>query len=179
LIAAPLSSLAEAPEAELNDYPPLVGLSPVRLRTMLVCSSGGHLLQLYQLKPWWERHDRVWVTFRKPDAVSLLAGEQVSWAYHPTTRNIKNAAWNLRLAWKALRRYRPDVIISSGAGVALPFFLTAKLMGIRSIYLEVYDRIDGPTLTGRLCYPITDLFLLQWEQQRRFYPRGQVIGRLF
>jgi beta-1,4-N-acetylglucosaminyltransferase len=42
----------------------------------------------------------------------------------------------------------------------------------------VYDRIDLATVTGRLCYPISDLFLLQWEEQRRFYPRGQVIGAL-
>ena len=36
----------------------------------------------------------------------------------------------------------------------------------------------GRTLTGRLCYPLADLFLLQWPEQVRFYPRGQVIGCL-
>jgi hypothetical protein len=46
------------------------------------------------------------------------------------------------------------------------------------VYVEVYDRIDSPTMTGRLCYPFSDLFLLQWEEQRRNYPKGQVIGSL-
>jgi hypothetical protein len=46
------------------------------------------------------------------------------------------------------------------------------------VYVEVYDRIDVPTLTGRLCYPLASRFLLQWEAQKRFYPRGEVIGRL-
>jgi hypothetical protein len=145
---------------------------------MLVASSGGHLLQLHRLRPWWQDHDRLWVTFRLPDSLSMLAGEKVAWAHHPTTRNIPNLIRNLSLAWRLLKRHRPDVVVSSGAGVAFPFFLLARLRRIKTVYVEVYDRIDLPTLTGKLCYPLSDLFLLQWEQQRRFYPRGLVIGRL-
>jgi UDP-N-acetylglucosamine:LPS N-acetylglucosamine transferase len=148
------------------------------MRAALVCSSGGHLLQLHQLKPWWEKHERLWVTFDTPDAQSLLRHEATSWAYHPTTRNVVNLLKNLRLAWSLLRRHRPDVVVSSGAAVAFPFFLVARALRIRTIYVEVYDRIDLPTLTGRLCYPLADLFLLQWREQQRFYPRGQLIGGL-
>jgi UDP-N-acetylglucosamine:LPS N-acetylglucosamine transferase len=149
-----------------------------RAKVMLVCSSGGHLIQLYRLKPWWEKHERVWVTFRKSDSLSMLAGEEIGWAYHPTTRNLPNAVRNLFLAWRLLRRHRPDLIVSCGAGVAVPFFVLARLFRIKTVYVEVYDRIDSSTLTGKLCYPLSDLFLLQWEQQRRYYPKGQVIGRL-
>lgn len=154
------------------------GQASPKLAVMLVSSAGGHLLQLYRLKPWWEQHDRTWVTFRMPDSLSLLADEQVAWAHHPTTRNIPNLVRNLLLAWRLVRTRRPDVVVSSGAGVAFPFFLAAKVFRAKTIYIEVYDRIDLPTLTGRLCYPLSNLFLLQWEQQRRFYPKGQVIGRL-
>jgi UDP-N-acetylglucosamine:LPS N-acetylglucosamine transferase len=146
---------------------------------MLVCSSGGHLQQLYRLKPWWSKRDRVWVTFDMPDSRSLLAGEDVRWAYHPTTRNVVNLFRNLALAWRLLRRERPDVVVSTGAGVAFPFFVVARLLGVKTVYLEVYDRIDVPTLTGRLCQPLANRFLLQWEAQKRFYRRGEVIGRLF
>jgi hypothetical protein len=146
---------------------------------MLVCSSGGHLLQLHRLKPWWSKWDRVWVTFDTPDSHSLLAGEDVRWAYRPTTRNVLNLLRNLALAWRLLRRDRPDVVVSTGAGVAFPFFLVARLLGIKTVYLEVYDRIDVPTLTGRLCQPLASRFLLQWDAQKRFYRRGEVIGRLF
>jgi beta-1,4-N-acetylglucosaminyltransferase len=162
--------------AETSD--PGLDRSPDPLRVMLVASSGGHLIQLYRLRPWWDRHRRTWVTFRKPDSLSMLAGEDVVWAYHPTTRNIPNALRNLRLAWRSVRRARPDVIVSCGAGVAFPFFVAAKLFGVRTVYIEVYDRIDSATLTGRLCYPLSDLFLLQWEGQQRFYRKGKVIGRL-
>jgi UDP-N-acetylglucosamine:LPS N-acetylglucosamine transferase len=149
-----------------------------RLKVMLVSSAGGHLLQLHRLKPWWERHDRTWVTFKMPDSLSLLADEEVAWAYHPTTRNIPNMLRNFRVAWRLIRQQRPSVVVSSGAGVAFPFFVVAKLFGARTIYIEVYDRIDLPTVTGKLCHPLSNLFLLQWEAQKRFYKRGVVIGRL-
>lgn len=149
------------------------------MNSILVSSSGGHLLQLYRLKPWWERHERLWVTFEMPDSISLLEGERVVWAHHPTTRNIPNLIRNFALAWKVLLRKRPDIVVSTGAAVAFPFFLVAWTLRIPRVYVEVYDRIDSPTLTGRLCYPLSNLFCLQWEDQRKFYPRGQVIGRLF
>ena len=148
------------------------------LRVLIVCSSGGHLMWLYNLKPWWERQERLWVTFDKQDARSLLAGEEIVWAFHPTTRNVRNLIRNFGLAWRTTRRYRPDLVLSSGAGVAFPFFLVARLLRIKTVYIEAYERIDMPSLTARLCYPISDLFLLQWEDQKRFFPRGRLIGRL-
>lgn len=148
-------------------------------RVLLVCSSGGHLVQLAKLAPWWNERERMWVTFDGTDVRSLLPGETVVAAHHPTTRNIPNALRNLRLAAGVLRRYRPDVVVSTGAGVAVPFFALARLLGISTVYLEVYDRIDLPTVTGRLCYPLSSLFLLQWPEQKRNYPRGVVIGSIF
>lgn len=145
------------------------------MKVALVCSSGGHLAQLYNLERWWRGQDRFWVTFRTPDAISLLTGEAVEWAHHPTTRNIPNMFRNLRLAWRVLRRRRPDVVVSDGAGVAFPFFIGARALGIPTVYVEVYDRV---TLTGRLCRPLSNLFLLQWEEHKETYPRGIVIGPL-
>jgi UDP-N-acetylglucosamine:LPS N-acetylglucosamine transferase len=148
------------------------------MRVMLVCSSGGHLAQLHRLRPWWQQHERTWVTFAGEQVNSLLRDEAVVPAFAPTTRNIPNALRNLRLAMKVVRAERPDVIVSDGAGIAFPFFLVARAFGVRTVYLEVYDRITRATLTGRLCYPLTELFLLQWPEQLALYPRGQVIGCL-
>ena len=147
-------------------------------RVLLVCSSGGHLAQLAALRPWWQDRERRWVTFRTPDAVSLLDGEAVDWAFHPTTRNVRNLVRNTGLAARVLRRFRPDVIVSTGAAVAFPFFLLGGRFRARTVYVEVYDRLDSPTLTGRLCQPLSDRFLVQWEEQLAFYPRARVIGQL-
>lgn len=150
----------------------------VREHTLLVASSGGHLAQLLALEPWWRERDRTWVTFDTEDARSRLAGERVVWAHHPTTRNVRNLLRNLLLAIRLIRARRPDVVVSTGAAVAFPFFLVAKARRIPTVYVEVYDRLDSPTLTGRLCRPITDLFCVQWEEQTRFYPGAKVIGSL-
>ena len=59
-----------------------------------------------------------------------------------------NLVRNTVLALRVLRRDRPDVIVSSGAGVAVPFFVLGRLLGVPTVYLEVFDRIDCATLTG-------------------------------
>ncbi len=148
------------------------------MKVALICSSGGHLFQLFLLKDWWSKYERFWVTFKKPDATSMLKGERIYWAYFPTNRNLKNLIRNTWVAWKVLRREKPDIIVSTGGGVAVPFFWLGKLFGCRTVYIEVFDRIDSPTLTGKLVYPVTDRFILQWESQKRFYPKGIYLGQI-
>lgn len=148
------------------------------MKICLVCYNGGHLFQLYILEDWWKKHNRIWVTFRKADAESLLREEKTYWAFFPATRNIFNLIRNTFLAIRVLRKERPDVIVSTGAAVAVPFFYVGKLMGIKTVFIEVFDRIDSPTLTGRLVHPIADVFILQWEEQKKFYPKGKVLGQI-
>jgi UDP-N-acetylglucosamine:LPS N-acetylglucosamine transferase len=150
----------------------------VRYTVMLVGSSGGHLSQLWALRPWWSELERLWVTFDTPDAVSLLADEQTVWAHHPTTRNVRNLWRNALLARRVLKRTRPDVVVTSGAGVALPFFIWARLHRIPTVYVEVFDRIDSATLTGRLCRPFTSLMCVQWDEQAELYRDSAVVGPL-
>lgn len=150
-----------------------------KLKVCLVGSSGGHLAHLYMLKPFWSEHDRVWVTFDKEDARSILEGEKIYPCYFPTNRNIKNLIKNTFLAFKVLRKEKPDILVSSGAAVAVPFFYLAKLLGKKLIYIEVYDRIDKPTMTGKMVYPIVDKFIVQWEEQKNVYPKAIYLGSIF
>ena len=149
-----------------------------RPHVLLVGSAGGHLAQLVRLGPWSSGCTRTWVTFDKPDARSLLAGEAVIWAHHPTTRNLANLLRNTVLALRQVRRLRPDLVVSTGAAVAVPFFLVARVLRIPTVYVEVFDRIDSPTLTGRLVRPFATRFLVQWPEQQAHYPGSLVIGPL-
>ena len=149
------------------------------MKICLVGSSGGHLTHLYMLKPFWQEHDRVWVTFDKADAQSLLQDEKMYPCYFPTNRNIKNLLRNTVVAWKVLRKEKPDLIISTGAAVAVPFFYLGKLFGAKTAYVEVFDRIDKPTLTGKLVHPITDLFVVQWEEMLDVYSGSVNLGSIF
>ncbi|CAN5165961.1 UDP-N-acetylglucosamine--LPS N-acetylglucosamine transferase [soil metagenome] len=147
-----------------------------RLHLLFVTSTGGHLAQLMQLESWWREHERTWVTFDKPDARSVLEGERVVLAHHPTTRHLGNLARNARLARSVLGRYRPDVVLSTGAGVALPFFVAARALRIPTVYLEVYDRVESVTMTGRLCRPFSSAFCVQWPEQVELYPGSELVG---
>ena len=148
------------------------------LKICLVGSSGGHLTHLYMLKPFWKDKNRFWVTFDKEDARSLK-DEKVYPCYFPTNRNIKNLIRNTFLAIRVLKKEKPDLIISSGAAVAVPFFYLGKLFGTKTIYIEVFDRINKPTLTGKLVYPVTDRFIVQWEEMKKVYPKAINFGSIF
>lgn len=147
-------------------------------RVLLVGSSGGHLVQLLALAPLWPRTHRHWVTFDTADAVSQLVAEDVTWAHHPTTRHLPNLAKNTALARRVIAEQKPDVIVSTGAAVAYPFFAIGRAKSISTVYVEVYDRIDSRTLTGRLCRPLSTVFCVQWEEQRRLYPGSVLVGPL-
>lgn len=153
----------------------LTGLSG---RVLLVGSSGGHLAQLRTLAPLWPREQRHWVTFDTADAVSQLVAEEVTWAHHPTTRNLGTLARNATLAHTVMREIKPDVVVSTGAAVAYPFFVIARAKGVPTVYVEVYDRIDSRSVTGRLCRPLSTLFCVQWEEQQRLYKDSVLVGPL-
>ena len=149
------------------------------MKVCLVGSSGGHLTHLYMLKPFWQDQQRFWVTFDKEDARSLLEGERMIPCHFPTNRNLKNLIRNTFLAWKVLRKEKPDLIISSGAAVAVPFFYLGKLFKAKTVYIEVFDRIDASTLSGKLVQPVTDKFIVQWEEMKNVYPKAVNLGSIF
>ncbi len=147
------------------------------MKICIVSSGGGHLFQMNLLKHWWHKYERFWVTFQRKDTDSLLEAEKKYRAFSPTNRNLLNLVRNFFLAFWILNRERPDIIVSAGAGVAVPFFWLARLFGCRTIYIEIFDRFDSPSLTGRLVYRFSDIFIIQWEELKRFYPRGMIIGQ--
>lgn len=151
-----------------------------KAKVCIPTSSGGHLTHMRMLMPVLDKAaDRFWVAFDKEDANTALEGERVYHCFFPTNRNVRNTVRNTLLAAKVLREERPDLIVSSGAAIAVPFFLVGKLMGAKTVYIEVFDRVDAPTLTGRLVRRFTDLFVVQWPEMTRVYPGSVDLGSIF
>lgn len=148
------------------------------MKICLVCSCGGHFLQLFNLKDFWSTKERFWVTFNAPDTRSLLSEEAVYHAYHPTNRNIRNMIRNMFLAFKILIREKPDLVISTGAGVAVPFIYVAKILKIKSIYIESITRVNKLSLSGSLIYPIVDNLIVQWPELEKRYKKAKFAGQV-
>jgi UDP-N-acetylglucosamine:LPS N-acetylglucosamine transferase len=146
-------------------------------RVLIVASPGGHLLQMLALQPAWGDMERTWVTLRSPDVEYLLKDEEVVYGHGPTPRDIGNFFRNLRLAWRVLREQNPSVVISTGAGLALPFFILGRLQRRRLVYVESITRVEKLALTGRLVYPLASSFFVQWNslsELRRAHFHGSV-----
>lgn len=146
------------------------------MRIGLITSAGGHLFQLYQLRKAWKDMPHFWVSFDKSDVRSLLKKEKIYFAHFPESRNLPNFIKNLFSAIKILKKERPQVLISTGAAIAIPFYLVGKITGLTLVYIEPADFIAQPSLTGRLAYPLVDLFLIQNKKQKRFFPEAKYWG---
>lgn len=133
-------------------------------RILLVTNPGGHLLQMLALEGAWGGLDHRWVTLAAADSKSLIAGEDVVYANGPTARNLMNLIRNFAVAWRIVRTFDPDVILSTGAALAIPFFVVGRLHRKRLVYVESFTRVNRPSLSGRIVYPLSDAFFMQWRK---------------
>ena len=152
-----------------------------RAEVLLVCSTGGHLLQLLALRGAWAEFSRVWVTFDKSDARSLLTDERVVFAHGPTNRNfgllaVRNLLRNLLGAVRLLRVVRPKVVLTTGAGVAVPYAWIGRLLGARVVYVESLTRIERPSLSCRLIAPVASRIYAQWPELPEAVPKARYVG---
>jgi UDP-N-acetylglucosamine:LPS N-acetylglucosamine transferase len=122
---------------------------------------------MLRLEDAWKDLERTWVTLEAPDTEYLLEYERVILGRGPTNRSLRALLSNLRLAWRVVRSERPDAILSTGAALAVPFFLVGKLFGARLVYVESLTRTTDLSLTGRIVYPLTDACFVQWPEANR------------
>ena len=151
-------------------------MNPRRASLLLVASPGGHLFQLWALRGAWEGIERTWVTLPTADARALLPEEDVLFAHGPTNRNLRNLLRNLVFAFRVVRRVRPLVIVTTGAGVAVPFVWIGRLFGARVVYVETLARVEGQSLSYRLAAPLVSRVYVQWPELLRAIPKARFCG---
>jgi UDP-N-acetylglucosamine:LPS N-acetylglucosamine transferase len=130
------------------------------------------------LEPAWRSFDVTWVTLEAPDTNYLLRDESKVLAHGPTNRSLRNLARNLLVARRTIRKVEPDGILSTGAALAVPFFIVGRLHRRRTVYVESLTRIQGPSFSGRLVYPFATAFFVQWQttrSRRRMRYEGSIL----
>ena len=148
---------------------------------LLVCTGGGHLLQLWSLRDAWSEHVCAWVvaSHEGSDVDSLLADERVYRAHSHASRSVGKLVRNSLLALRLLHELQPRVIITTGAAVAVPFAWVGRLYGIRVVYVESLARTRRPSLSCRLVAPVADRVYVQWPELLGALPQGRYAGTVF
>ncbi len=145
-------------------------------KIMLVCSSGGHFKALQGLREYWQKFaERNWITFKTGTTQAELKNEKAFWAYSPTNRNFVNLVRNLILAINVLNKERPPIVMSTGAGVAVPFLFIAKyLYKSKVIFVESKTRVRDLSLSARLLrsWKVLDLLIVRAEEISNLYPES-------
>ena len=179
LITIPHSSPNFAEDEPLCKYLSDRYPSSTYRKIMLVCSSGGHFRGMRGFSDYWQQFEqRHWITFKTGTTQTELKDEQVSWAHSPTNRNLPNLIRNLLLAIAVFRKERPALVISTGAGVAVPFLLIAKyLCKSQVIFVESKTRIRDLSLSARLLRTLKalDLLIVRAEEIADRYPEAVYI----
>ena len=151
------------------------------MKACLVASSGGHWEELMCLRPIAEEHDTFYVTEAGGQAKDSSLKD--IYLVPQINRRQKDFLWRfLKLmisTGKIMLREKPDVVVTTGALISYPFCLYAKLMGKKVVYIETFARVNDRSLTGRLVYPLADLFLVQWESLLELYPKAKYVGGIF
>lgn len=81
-------------------------------------------------------------------------------------------------------RLRPDMVLCNGPGTCIPLCVAGLLLGILGmkkvliVYVESICRVQTLSLTGKILYPISDYFFVQWPCLRDKYPKSIFLGRI-
>ncbi|MBQ6587548.1 MAG: polysaccharide biosynthesis protein [Butyrivibrio sp.] len=146
-----------------------------------VASSGGHLEEISRLKGIEGAYDCFLVTEKSDFVIKDFCEKK----YYVPMMNRRQINFLPKFIWLFFRtlvillRENPDFIITTGALVAYPFCVVGKFLGIKVIYVESFARVNEPSLTGKLVYNMSDLFMVQWEDMLQKYPKSMLGGGIF
>ena len=140
----------------------------------LVASSGGHTELLHMVRGAFVDHPLVWILQPSQRAEELAAAGAKVNVLPDYDRNVLrgNHLSNIFLAARLVWRYRPSLVVTSGAGITVPFCFFARLMGAKVIFAETMARITGPSASGRVLSRLASTVLVQWPEALDYYPHS-------
>lgn len=148
------------------------------MKICIACSAGGHIKELQQLEKIYSKYNYYLVTANRINTRELRKKQKTFFVTVPS-RNPLKFIMNFFQSLKIILKEKPDLIISTGADTALVTCFLGKMFGKKIIFIESFCRIKKPSLTGKLVYPIADLFIYQWKYLEKYYPKGKYGGSIF
>ena len=157
----------------------------MKKKVLFISSTGGHLNELLQLSCLFEKYDYHIITEKdkSSEALKIKYGDKILYLPYGTRSKLLTYIFKyFYLCLKTIYYYlklRPKVIVTTGTHTAGPMCYLGKIFGSKIIYIETYANRNKKTATGRLIYPIADLFIVQWEEMLKLYPKAVYGGPIY
>lgn len=150
---------------------------------MFICSVGGHLTQMLQIKKIFNKYDYVLVTEKTEVTRNMKEKYNMRYLVHGTRKYMFKYVfielYNIMKSVIYFMQYSPEVIVTTGTHTAVPMCFIAKFFGKKVVFIESFAKRTTPTKSGKLVYKIADTFVIQWETLKEVYPKAEVWGWIY
>lgn len=148
-------------------------------KLMLVCAAGGYFRYMQSLKSFWENYsDRLWISVRTHTTESEIENEPRYWGYAPVKDNFVNFIRNVFLAFKVVPRQKPELVVCTGSGFAIPYLLIARwVCGSKVVFIESKTRFQDIGLPAWVLMKLNvlDLIVVRSRAIANRYPKSVYI----
>ncbi len=154
-------------------------------KIMLICSDGGHLAQILELKELFIKYDYLLVTEKSPATLPLSKKYKIKYLKTRSKGKRRNLKFlislfiNLFLSVKLLIKHYPKVIITTGSHTALPMCFLGKLFGCKVVWILSFARVDSRAFSADIVHPIANKFIVQWPAAQKYYKDAIYMGGIY
>ena len=154
-------------------------------KVLFIASTGGHLNELLQLKPMFKKYNSYIVTEYDESTKNFKNEYKNKIFYLKYGTRSKIFSYIFKFTYNCIKsiylyfKIRPKYIISTGTHTAVPMCYIGKLFGSKIIFIETFANRKTKTLSGKLVYPISNLFIVQWEEMLKLYPKAVLGGSIY
>ena len=157
----------------------------MKKKVLFISSTGGHLDELMRLSSLFEKYDYYIITEKDKSNENLKEKYKERLYFLPYGTRSKIFSYIFKYFYLCLKtiylyfKIRPKVIVTTGTHTAGPICYLGKIFGSKIVYIETFANTHKKTATGRLIYPIADLFIVQWEEMLKVYPKAVYGGSIY
>ena len=156
-----------------------------RKKIILICSDGGHLAQILELKVLFECYDYLLITEGTEATLPLKDKYNIQYLKSRSRGGKRSLAFvftlvtNFFLSVKLLLTHFPKAIITTGSHTAVPMCLLAKIFRVKVVWILSFARISTRAKSADFIYPLADKFIVQWQSAQKLYPKSIFLGGIY
>lgn len=155
----------------------------MKKKVLFISSTGGHLNELLQLKSLFYNYDYLLVTEKDKSTISLKDKYNVKYLVYGTRKNLFSYffkfIFNFIKSFIIFIKFKPDVVITTGAHTCVAMIFIAKLFKKKSIYIETMANRKTKTMTGKIVEKWVTYFVVQWEDMKNLYEDSVYGGLIY